>query len=175
MLELLILRMTCVNDRCAYFALGSIVNDYVKVVWLAYIASESSRIHTWYWYIMIFEPTRAWSLNHWCAISRFAYWAGPKDVSGVADEPIWNARMWYWNEHIGPGRELSATCEDHLWTHGGSKYFVRKPPLDPSSRYLLELVGMLVPCLHKTWTTASQLTPYPTIAVFTWHLVMNVL
>ena len=78
-------------------------------------------------------------------------------------------------DHIGPGRELSATCEDHLWIHGGSKYFVRKPPLDPSSRYLLELVGMLVPCLYKTWTTASQLTPYPLIAVFTWHLVMNVL
>ena len=96
-------------------------------------------------------------------------------MPGVADEPIWNARMWYWNEHSGPGRELSATCEDHLWTHGGSKYFVREPPLEPSSRYLMELVGMLVPCLHKTWTTISQLTPYATIAVFTWHLVMNVL
>ena len=46
----------------------------------------------------------------------------------------WNVNWNDWN-HIGPGRELSATCEDHLWAHGGSKYFVREPPLEPSSQY----------------------------------------
>ena len=29
---MLILRIICVKDRCAYFALGSILNDYVKVI-----------------------------------------------------------------------------------------------------------------------------------------------
>ena len=61
---------------------------------------------------------------------------------------ILNVRAWLTNQyemnlmgcilggscHIGHGRELSATCEDHLWAHGRSKYFVREPPLEPSSR-----------------------------------------
>ena len=60
----------------------------------------------------------------------------------------WNVN---WNDrnHIGPGRELSATCGGHLWNHGGSQYFCTgatsgsttgpstfawEPPLEPSSR-----------------------------------------
>ena len=176
---MLILRTICVKDRCAYFALGSILNGYVKVVWLAYFASESSRIHTCYWYVMIFEPARAWSLYH-DVQSRdlLTELRAHYIVSGEADEPIWNELLkcelkWlksYWSR----ARTKCYVRRPPLGPRG-SKYFVREPPLEPSSRYLLELVGMLVPCLHKTWTTASQLTPYPLIAVLTWHLVMNVL
>ena len=170
---MLLLRIICMKDRCAYFVLGSLITDYVKVIWLAYIASES--VGSIFDTSLIFEPARAWSLNHdvqtrdllsGAAGTPILFWARLTNQYGMRGSYIF---------HIGPGRELSATCEDHLWAHGGSRYFVRKPPLDSSSRYLIELVGMLGPCLYRTWTTAFRLTPYPSIAVFTWHLVMNVL